>query len=406
MSATALFRPTFSDLRAEIERRSSQGALPSEIHEIVQHFLAACGDSPSPLIEYDGTVTWLYQDAGAETVSVVGDFLGYDPSRTRMARLSGSDLFYLTATIPLDAQLEYVFAVDNPRPDDGRPASWLSWLERCRVDPLNRRQVVEMHPLRAFSVLQMPGVTQEAALDGAHEAGVSASMHIIHSHALGEMRRVWIHLPPGYDPRTRRYPLLLFANGESYLVSAGTTHLADELSSQGEAAPAILVFVQSFAHHDEDDLQADAYIRFLADELVPWVAARYAASPDPRDRVVAGVSVAGAVALYAALERPDTFGAALAQSPAPLLLPDEVAARLADNLAHGYAPPRCYVDVGRYESPAFVEHAHLLCNALLVGGAALSYQEFAGDHSFIGWRSTLADALRFHLSSEEPLGQL
>jgi len=95
-----------------------------------------------------------------------------------------------------------------------------------------------------------------------------------------------------------------------------------------------------------------------------------------------------------------------AQSPAPLLLIESVAGQLAANIAVGAVPPRCYVDVGRYESELFVDHAHALCNALLSGGAALSYQEFAGDHSFVGWRAALPDMLSFHLGAEGPLGEL
>ncbi|HWQ13371.1 MAG TPA: alpha/beta hydrolase-fold protein [Roseiflexaceae bacterium] len=399
MSATALFRPTFTDLRAEIERRAAQGAAPGEIDGLIHRFLTACGDSPAPLVEYDGTVTWIYRDPAAESVAVVGDFLGYDTSRTRMARLASSDLFYLTAQIPLDAQIAYAFAVDNPSPEGGRSAAWLAWLERCRTDPLNRRWIVETHPLRTLSLLQMPGAEPAADIDVLSDEGVTVALHVVSSPSLGISRRVWVHLPADYSPRTRRYPALYFNNGESYLLAARAAHLAEALRQEGEVSPALLVFVQSLAHHDEEDLAADDYVRFLADELVPWVDARYATSPDPRDRVVAGASSGGALALYAALERPELFGGVAVQSPAPLLLPDAVAGRLADNAAHGYGLPRCYVDVGRYESHAFVEHAHALCNALLAGGAALSYQEFPGDHSFAGWRTSLPDALRFHLGA-------
>ena len=72
---------------------------------------------------------------------------------------------------------------------------------------------------------------------------------------------------------------------------------------------------------------------------------------------------------------------------------------LARNAARGFGPPQCYIDVGRYEAPAVLESVHTLCTALLNGGAAVSYQEFGGGHSFLGWRTTLPDALRFHFST-------
>jgi enterochelin esterase family protein len=404
MSAIALFRPTFTDLRAEVERRVANGSSRAEIDELIRQFLAACGESPSPVVEYDGTVTWIYRDADAESVAVVGDFLGYDTGRTQMARLPGSDMFYLTGQMPLDAHVSYAYAVDNPCPQDSDRASWNAWLERCKIDPLNRRRILETHPLRQQSVLLMPSATQQPLVDV--DSGVPTMLHVVTSAETGVSRRVWVHPPPNYSPRTRRYPTVYFADGEAYMLSARVANLSDELFEQGEIAPAVLVFVESPSHLEEDDAPAEPFVRFLANELVPWVDAHYAVSPDPRDRIVAGAATTGAVALYAVLDRPDVFGGALVQSPAPLLLTDEVTARVQENIARGFAPPRCYVDVGRYEAHLFLDHAHTLCNALLAAEAVLSYQEFPGDRSFVGWRSSLPDALRFHLGQPDLLDQL
>ena len=90
MSANAIFRPTFADLRAEIERRAAHAAQSEEIHALIAQFLLAGGDTPAPCVEYDGTATWLYRDTRASSVSVVGDIIGYDPLKTRMARVPGA----------------------------------------------------------------------------------------------------------------------------------------------------------------------------------------------------------------------------------------------------------------------------------------------------------------------------
>jgi enterochelin esterase family protein len=396
----ALFRPTFTDLRAELERLLAQGASRAELDTVVQQFLDAGGDTPAPIVEYDGTVTWIYRDPHADAVAVVGDVLGYDTRRTEMTRLAGTDLFFFSAQLPLDAQLSYAFAVNNPCPEDSRRESWLAWLARCRVDPLNPRRSVELHPLREVSVLHMPSAP--AASDIPAPAPVDAVMHLVWSAVLGAGRRIWLHLPPGYDPRTRRYPALYLADGESYLLAAAAADLADELVETGEIGSAVLVFVESLTHPD-DDVPAELFVRFLAQELVPWLEARCAVSPDPRDRIVAGTGPHGAMALFAVLERPDVFGGALAQSPTPLLLPEDVAARVRENVARGYDAPRCYVDIGRYDAQPLVANVHALCGALLDAGAVLSYQEFPGERSFVGWRASLPDALRFHLGQMELL---
>src|SRR5262245_43436336 len=172
MSVNALFRPTFADLRAEVERRAAQEAPDDEIATLIEQFLATGGDAPAPWVEYDGMVTWLYRDAAAENVAVIGDIIGYDPNTSRMTRLPGSDLFFMTAQLPLDARAEYVFAVDLPQPEDAAAGLSDEWLRRCKIDPLNPKQIVETMPMRAFSVLEMPNARPLPELDDSDGDGI------------------------------------------------------------------------------------------------------------------------------------------------------------------------------------------------------------------------------------------
>jgi enterochelin esterase-like enzyme len=401
MSANALFRPTFADLRAEIERRAADNAPADEIDALVEQFLATAGDSPAPWVEYDGTVTWFYRDASAETVSVVGDILGYDPDRTRMTRLPGSDLFALTAQMPLDAWIEYAFVVDHARSGAEQAGGWAAWLNHCKTDPLNRRQIVEVAPARVLSVLEMPNARPLPELDDAYgDAVASVAYQIVGSADGANWARVWVFLPQDYDPDERRYPTLYLLDGEAYLVSARAPQMMDALIAQGEASPAILVFVQRAERGGAAEDRLDGkFVQFLADDLVPWVDAHYATSTDPLERVIGGAGYNATLSLYTALERPHVFGQALAQSPVARSFVKAVPVLLARNAARGFSPPQCYIDVGRYEAQAVLESVHTLCTALLNGGAAVSYQEFGGGHSFLGWRTTLPDALRFHFST-------
>jgi enterochelin esterase-like enzyme len=401
MSASALFRPTFADLRAEIERRAADGAPADEINALVDQFLSTGGDAPAPWVEYDGTVTWFYRDPAAETVAVVGDILGYDPDRTRMTRLPGSDLFALTAQMPLDAWVEYAFLVDHARPGAERAGGWAAWLNYCKIDPLNPRQIVELAPARALSVLEMPNARPVPELDDAlGDMGSSVAYQVVGNQAGTIWARVWVFLPPNYDPDERRYPTLYLIDGESYLVSARAPQMMDALITQGEASPAIVVFVQRAERVGGAEDRLDGkFVQFLADDLVPWIDARYATSSDPLERVIGGAGYNATLSLYTALERPHVFGQALAQSPVARSFVKAVPVLLARNAARGFGPPQCYIDVGRYEAPAVLESVHTLCTALINGGAAVSYQEFGGGHSFLGWRTTLPDALRFHFST-------
>ncbi len=229
---------------------------------------------------------------------------------------------------------------------------------------------------------------------GRSQSFVSSADHTIWA-------RVWVALPQDYEAAERRYPTLYLNSGESYLLSAGVPRMLNALLAQGETTPAIVVFVQRVdrGNASPDGRLDGRFVRFLADELAPWIDARYATSTDPQERVIGGAGVGATLSLYAALERPDAFGQVLAQSPFARSFVKAVPALLARNAARGFRPPRCYIDVGRYEAPARIESVQALCAALLARGAAVSYQDFGGDHSFVGWRTTLPDALRFHFGA-------
>src|SRR5947207_9417790 len=193
MSSNVLFRPTCADLRTEIERRAAQGAPAAEIAALLDQFLAG-GDASIPWVEYDGTVTWLYRSADAHNVAVIGDIIGYDTAKNRMARFPGSDIHYVTMQIPLDAQIEYLFAVDNPSPEAREGAAWFDWLRRCQIDPLNPNQIVEIQPLRAFSVLAMPNARLMPELASPNSMSGSVAFHVVGSATLNNWRRVWVYL--------------------------------------------------------------------------------------------------------------------------------------------------------------------------------------------------------------------
>ncbi|HVC81693.1 MAG TPA: alpha/beta hydrolase-fold protein, partial [Chloroflexota bacterium] len=55
-------------------------------------------------------------------------------------------------------------------------------------------------------------------------------------------------------------------------------------------------------------------VTFLAEELLPWLRHRYQVVVDPARTIVGGSSLGGLASAYVALERPDLFGAVLAQS--------------------------------------------------------------------------------------------
>jgi len=60
--------------------------------------------------------------------------------------------------------------------------------------------------------------------------------------------------------------------------------------------------------------QADAYLRFLVEELKPAIDRRFSTKAGPRDTFIVGSSMGGLISLYALCEYPQVFGGAAALS--------------------------------------------------------------------------------------------
>lgn len=67
---------------------------------------------------------------------------------------------------------------------------------------------------------------------------------------------------------------------------------------------------QDFIHQQGGPPVSDAYLRFLASELKPFVDAAYPTLPDAAHTFIMGSSMGGLISLYALAEYPNTFGGA------------------------------------------------------------------------------------------------
>lgn len=163
-----------------------------------------------------------------------------------------------------------------------------------------------------------------ARVDGAIVIGESRQ---VWSQTLGEQRRVLIYLPPHYERSGLKYPVLYLLDAEAQFHSVtGVLHALASLN--GRVPEMIVVGVTNTnrtrdltppAQHPEklSTMQragggADDFLTFLADELAPWVDARYRTEPY---RVLVGHSFGGLFAIHALLQRPASFQAYVAISP-------------------------------------------------------------------------------------------
>ena len=203
---------------------------------------------------------------------------------------------------------------------------------------------------------------------------VVGDLHITHlrSKMYGETFGVRVWLPPAYgdaDNAKRKYPTLYMLDGQTLFDECTAFRGEHELQVDETVTkligahaipPMIVVGVDSTHHRDYEyspyrssvtDPAAPEPIgkrlpRFFADEVIPFVSARYRVTDDAAHTGIGGVSLGGAAALYVGLNRPDLFGLVLLQSPT-LLLGNGQFLRDTSLLARG--PDRVAISVGTTE---------------------------------------------------------
>jgi enterochelin esterase-like enzyme len=163
-------------------------------------------------------------------------------------------------------------------------------------------------------------------------------------HAATRKVRVW--LPPGYDTSTERHAVLYMHDGQNLFEPADSVawgawnldgHVATLMREQ-KVRPTIVVGIwnlgmdrgreylpqaplaglpealrDQIAGPGTDGASAplsDAYLRFLVNELKPFIDARYRTAAGRADTVIMGSSMGGLISLYALATYPQVFGAA------------------------------------------------------------------------------------------------
>ncbi|WKZ67690.1 MAG: alpha/beta hydrolase-fold protein [Flavobacteriales bacterium] len=233
----------------------------------------------------------------------------------------------------------------------------------------------------------------------------------LQSAVLGEQRVLNVVLPHGYSPDgAARYPVIFVLDGgldEDILHTSGAVQFA-AFPWVAWMPQSIVVGVVSidrkrdFTHptsiaKDKADFPtaggSAAFLRFLAEEAIPSVDARFRTEPR---RMLIGQSLGGLFATEVLMERPDLFTDYLIVSPSLWWDDGTVLRRDARFTAdRSLAPARVFVAVGR-EHPVMVKGAKRLADLVRrsprtrVGFARLS----AFDHAAI-MHQALLDGLRW-----------
>ena len=141
-----------------------------------------------------------------------------------------------------------------------------------------------------------------------------------YSEALQEEIQLLIYIPANYSPLFK-YNILIAMDGKDYFQLGGIPRLADELIDNYEMEQTIIVGIpyKYVAERQKKYIPSgeehEAFLRFLAHELVPYLDNEFSTYQLGSSRAVIGDSMAATAALMAAIKYPSVFGKAVLQSP-------------------------------------------------------------------------------------------
>lgn len=261
-------------------------------------------DQEGPVLDPSGLVHFVWR-GDAEDIGVSGDPVPQG-RELGLYRLAGTDLFYRGLELDPAGQYTYNLTVDY-----GQPAP----------DPTNPLTVDQ--GFAVFSELRLPGWPESPHLAEPAEDAPRGTLDTFqfHSEVLDNTRevRVWRPATYGGDPEAR-FPVLVVNHGDNLLRGGLMQNSLDNLVGSS-VAPLIAVFVPRAAQPEYGGPQGDDYTQFLVEELLPHVDRHY--RTDGENRAIMGPGSAGVAAVQAALQHPEVFKRAAAQSFYPISPSDE-----------------------------------------------------------------------------------
>lgn len=226
----------------------------------------------------------------------------------------------------------------------------------------------------------------------------------IASQFLNETRNLRVYLPPGYN-EILSYPVVYCQDGEEFFNFGRIATTANHLILDGETDPFIIVGVEVDTSIRTEEYapfgsRFDAYTRCFAEEIIPFIEAKYPVRRDASERILAGDSLGGSVSLHLAIRYPELFRRVISLSGAFYPASQDIY-EAQDDLSGldifmivGLQETAFKSDHGIHN---FVELNRKTRELLLDRGAKVEYSEKDGKHIWGFWQKELPDALKYFL---------
>ena len=192
-------------------------------------------------------------------------------------------------------------------------------------DPQN--YMVQRDGTRYLNMLMIPGERTANYFETDHRGTVTYKWY--DSSILGINRRLTVYTPYGYEDKAnarKKYPVLYLLHGaggdeEAWISMGRTAQILDNLIEQGKATPMIVVMpngnpgqqaactvgLSTTDVNYRDPANANAYVRSLCEEIVPFIEKNFRVNAKPESRAIAGLSMGGGHTISASILYPEMF---------------------------------------------------------------------------------------------------
>lgn len=225
----------------------------------------------------------------------------------------------------------------------------------------------------------------------------------IQSSYLGDNIPLLVYLPPNYTPLSS-YDLIICQDGKDYFQLGRIPRQVESLINDYEIREAIVVGVPypSVAERREryhpDGERAEAYRRFLAFELLPFLDNQFPTHQLASSRTLAGDSLAGTSSFLTALEYPALFGQVMMHSPyVDQYVLDAVQSHKHEqplSIYHVIGSEETVVKLTNGEEADFLTPNNELADLLKASPCNYSFRIFQGNHTWTYWQKDLTTGLK------------
>lgn len=247
-------------------------------------------------------------------------------------------------------------------------------------------------------------------------------------------RNIEVWLPPYYNTN-KEYDVIYIHDGQNvfnaHTAYAGVAWEMDStmhvLINEGKIRPSIVVAIWNtpdrfaeympFAPRElllskkeslgiKEDPLSDSYLKFIVNELKPFIDKNYSTKKDAASTFIMGSSMGGLISLYAIMEYPEIFGGAACISTHWPALDGIFINHLPGNLPNPLTH-RLYFDYGNLNLDSLYEPFQVKVDSILqlhgfVKGESFESKAFDGaDHNEASWRDRLHIPLQFLLGKTQ-----